>query len=470
MPVADPLAFATLAATAVPTAAARLAYVRRHLALAYPGAAVEAIGYAGRGVRVEVAARGEAFFQQKTPYPAPPHWREWSGQRVPFFFDENSDKPLLVLVENRAFISADVISAAFYLLSGWQEYFSDERDQYGRFPYAESVQAWYGFVALPVVNYYFDVLKTALEHVTGQPLATCRWGSARAPFAAFISHDVDNLLSAWKAPAKAALRQRQPLRFARLLWQHLTRPDAWDNLEAVAAQVARYGGRSTFFVLPSHHKAADGTANADYRLTRRLRWKRLARLAAQGCELGLHGSLGTATDAAKLTMEGVKVYTALHVRFHYLSWDSRQTVSVLDNTEVKWMTVDYDSTLGFAEHYGFRHSYCLPFYPFNFVTGQPAHFLEIPLNVMDATLHHPRYLQLQPDEILPALQPVFAEIKKFGGVASVLWHNQNFDPANERNGPRQFHEIAAHLQAEGAAFLTGGQVWEEFGQPDQPRN
>ena len=122
----------------------------------------------------------------------------------------------------------------------------------------------------------------------------------------------------------------------------------------------------------------------------------------------------------------------------------------------------YDSTLGFAEHFGFRHSYCLPFYPYNFQTGAAHNFLEIPLNVMDTTLHHPHYLQLRAAEILPALRPMLEEIKKFGGVATVLWHNDHFDPANHLTGPRQFAEIMHYLQQHGAAFLTGSQIVAEL--------
>ncbi|MGI4824235.1 MAG: DUF7033 domain-containing protein [Janthinobacterium lividum] len=377
---------------------------------------------------------------------------------MPFFFDDDQEKPLLVLKENKAFISTDIISAAFYLLSGWQEYFSSERDQHGRFPYAASVQKKYGFVALPVVNYYFDVLKTAVEHVSGQQLQPRRWGNQAAEFVAFISHDVDNLRSGWKAPAKAALQQHKLGLFGKLLWQHLTRPDAWDNLEKVASQVALYGGQSTFFILPAHHKALNGTPNADYRLVQRLR-KRLWQLERQGCELGLHGSLGTSTNPGKLRSEIKRIgINAIGCRFHYLSWEPRQTPLIAFLQDF----FSYDSTLGFAESFGFRHSYCLPFYPFDFNSGLTTEFLEIPLNVMDATLHHPNYLQLAADEVLAALKPMFAEIKKFGGVASVLWHNQNFDPANTQNGPQQFHEIMAHLQRQGAAFLTGREVWQEF--------
>jgi len=437
----------------------RLAYVLRHFELAHPGAPAVSVDYAGTQPQVEIANLDAGFFATNEPYPAAPNWREWQGQQVPFFFDNAPEKPLLLLREDKAFISADIISAAFYLLSGWQEYFSTERDRYGRFPYAASVQKKYGFVALPVVNYYFDVLRAAVEYVSRQPLRPRRWGSQEATFAAFISHDIDNLCSAWKAPAKAALQQRQFGRFSKLFWQHLTQPDAWDNLEAVAMATSQYGAKSTFFMLGAQGKAANGIPNADYSLSALLS-PRLRSLKNQGCEISLHGSIGTALDAVRLEMEMENdlQYAGNGLRFHYLSWEPRCTPTTVDASSC----FGYDATLGFAEHFGFRHSYCLPFYPFDFASGQAADFLEIPLNVMDATLNHPNYLQLAPSEILLALQPMFAEIKRFGGVASVLWHNQNFDPANTQNGPRQFHEIMTHLQTQGAAFRTGREIWEEF--------
>jgi hypothetical protein len=448
----------------------RLGYVLRHFRLAYPGGPAVAIGYAGTQPQVEIAAASGNFFAENNPYPAAPTWREWLGQRVPFFFDTAPEKPLISYAENKVFILADIISAAFYLLSGWQEYFSTERDRHGRFPYAASIQKQYDFVTLPVVNYYFDVLKTAVEYVSGQPLHPRRWGSQQAEFAAFISHDVDNLYSAWKAPAKAALQQFKPGLFSRLIWRHLTQPDAWDNLEAVAAAVAQYGGRSTFFILPSHRPGPNGTPNADYRLTPKIR-QRLGLLAQQGCELGLHGHIGTSTGQLTIWAKELR-FAPVGCRFHYLSWEPRLTPLIVSTSPLAATNkFRYDSSLGFAEHFGFRNSYCLPFYPFDFSDCQTADFLEIPLNAMDATLHHPNYLQLAPPEILPALAPVFAEIKRFGGVASVLWHNENFDPNNTQNGPQQFHEIMRHLQQQGAAFRTGREIWEEFtAEPTAPNS
>ena len=57
---------------------------------------------------------------------------------------------------------------------------------------------------------------------------------------------------------------------------------------------------------------------------------------------------------------------------------------------------------------------------------------------------------------------MFAEIEKFGGVATVLWHNDHFDPTNAVTGPGQFAEIMHELHQRGTAFLTGSQIVAEL--------
>lgn len=442
------------------SAETRLAYVLRHFRQAYEAVPTVTIGYASQQPQVAVADCANDFFAGQQPYPAPPALRTWQGRELPFFFDFHPEKPLLELrPDNRVHINADLISAAFYLLSGWQEYFSNERDRHGRFPFSASVQHRYNFVAVPVVNYYFDILKTAVEHVTGQTLHPRRWADG-APFATFVTHDIDELHSAWKAPAKAALRSGDLLKFGRQLWHHFTQPDAWDNLELVRNTVAEYGAKSTFFFLPEHRKAANGTPNADYNIQKE--WLKLA-VAIGESEVGLHASLGTAQHGGQLKRDehhlqhvrnDVKAYG---IRFHYLHWEPRVTPVLLYS-----LLYEYDSTLGFAEHYGFRNSYCLPFQLFDFQQNKAYTCLEIPLNVMDATLHHPNYLQLAPTEILPALTPMFQEIERFGGVCTLLWHNDHFDPANETTGPRQFAELMQYLRSRNTAFVNGTDVVNEW--------
>jgi hypothetical protein len=448
--------------TAAPLSAdVRLAYVLQHFRLAFPALPDIVIGYDDAQVLITNGA-GQ-FFEQSQPYPPAPGYREWLGQELPFFFDAAPDQPLLELLPaSRAAIHADVISAAFYLLSGWQEFFSEERDRHGRFPYAASVQHRYNFVTVPVVNYYFDVLKAAVEHVTGTPLTPQGWPDG-ATWAAFITHDIDNLRSAWKQPAKEALKAGDLLGFGRRVWQHLAQPDAWDNLTLVQQTVASYGAKSTFFFLPKNTPGANGTPNADYNIRQKNIKRQIRTLHAAGCEIAVHGSIDTSGDSPNLVIDTAGILeildqpfaseTPIGNRFHYLKWEPTITPVVLES-----VPFSYDSTLGFAEHFGFRNSYCLPFYPFNFWEYRPCDFLEIPLNVMDATLYHPNYLRLAPDEILPALQPLFEQIERFGGVCTVLWHNENFDPANGHNGPQQFHAIMQYLRSRNVAFVNGQDI------------
>lgn len=434
----------------------RLAYVLRHFRMAYEREGeLPTIGYAASQPSIEVADVAGTFFEQTSPYPPEPSRREWHGRELPFFFDPNPAGPLLTLSPGRVEIHVDVISAAFYLLSGWQEYFSEERDQHDRFPYSASVQQRYGFVTVPVVNYYFDVLRRAVEHVMGRPLRPRRWAEG-ASFATFVTHDIDSLYSAWKQPAKTALRHFDAYGFLHQFGRHLAQPDAWDNLAQVQQAVAQYDAQSTYFFLGNHRPSPTGTPNADYRLGAPAVQRQIRQLHESGAEIATHGSLGTDTHEAGLWQETEMLpVKPLGNRFHYLRWEPRITPYVVESTGFH-----YDSTLGFAEHFGFRNSYCLPFYPFDFEQSRAFDFLEIPLNLMDATLHHPRYLQLAPDEIMPAIEPMLGEIERFGGVFTLLWHNENFDPANELNGPQEFHRIMAYLRSRNTAFLTGRQICE----------
>lgn len=449
----EPLTSAIPAPLAV-SATARLQYVFRHFKLAYENVPRVSIGYADSEPGVVVADGAADFFSLNQAYPAAPSWRQWQGQSVPFFFDCQPERALLAGGPSGVTINVDIISAAFYLLSGWQEYFSPARDRHGRFPYAASVQQQFGFVTVPVVNYYFAVLAAAIELKTGQALRPRRW--LGTPFSAFITHDIDSLNGGWGTAARHLVQKRDLTGTAKLLADKVLRkPAPWNNLEQVQKATAAFGAPSTYFILGSNRPAANGTANADYPVDTPTFQARLQTLAAKGAEIASHASYGTSEDLSKLQAELQQfgAFQPLGNRFHYLCWEPTTTPAIVAQAGFA-----YDSTLGFAEHFGFRNSYCLPFLPFDFATGQAHTFWEIPLNVMDATLDHPNYLQLQAYEILPALQPMLAEIEKFGGVATVLWHNDHFDPANTTTGPAQFNEIMKHLQWRGAVFLTGRQI------------
>ncbi|MGV3540520.1 MAG: polysaccharide deacetylase family protein [Rufibacter sp.] len=398
--------------------------------------------------RIQIQQTPSNFFQQQKPHPEQVIWKDWNGTQLPMFFDASPEADWLTSDTNGyVTVQFDLVASAFFLLSGWQEFYSPERDQYGRIPYKASIQAKHGLVTKPVVNYYFDILKAAVEKAYGQPVALRTWKGKK--FATCLTHDIDYLQSAWKVAGKPALQQGKLGPFFRLLSRKLKGKDAWYNLSEVARELAKLPATSTFFFLPQKGKS-NGQPNADYDITSTQVQQEIKRLAATGHEIALHGSHGSGSTPGQLASEQAKINVPMQGnRFHYLRFDPAMSLDILEQTGVR-----YDSSLGFPEHFGFRNSFCHPFRLYNFKKQQMSSVWELPLNLMDITLNHPNYLQLSPEEVMPAITPMLQEIERFQGVFTLLWHNENFSPYGLPGGLQLFREIAQYLQIRGTTFLT----------------
>jgi hypothetical protein len=436
------------------SAAIVLDYVWLHFCSLFPEAAEMKPAYGSEATaKVKINSAGLTFLLKKLTFPEEIFWVMWEDKKIPVLTAGNKES-LFTEQEKGLLIQPDIIASAFYFLSGWQEYYSQKRDRFGRFPFSESLQFKHDFVALPVVNYYFDILKTALEKAYGTRLKKAEENNS---FTTFLSHDVDRLESAWKVEGIKQLKQGKILSTGSLVLQKLSGSDHWHNLKTVANTVKKYGAVSTFFWLAQPGKY-QGHPNADYDITQPKYQSLLRELAKEGFENGIHGSFGTSTAQDQLKSEISRLQLPVKGnRYHYLCFDPAITAQTLTNAGLQ-----YDSTLGFAEHFGFRNGYCFPFRLFDFSTSKPYPFLEIPLHLMDATLWHPNYLQLAPENVIPTLLPMLTEIKKFGGVFGLLWHNENFSDLNEHNGLAVFESIMQQLQTMGTTFRTGTQLCETY--------
>ena len=121
-------------------------------------------------------------------------WKVWKENRIPFLFDQ-IDNEILTVEGTKVTINFDIMTSAFYLLSGYQELDITKRDKFNRFCYKDSIQNQLNIISLPVVNYYFDILKTAIEISTGTTIKPRAWKDNA--FATCITHDIDSCESAW---------------------------------------------------------------------------------------------------------------------------------------------------------------------------------------------------------------------------------------------------------------------------------
>lgn len=400
------------------------------------------------GSRVQIRQSSGDFFQEHEPLnPDRLIWKDWSGTKIPFLF-ETQDAEILCTSNGGTVINFDVVAASFFFLSGWQEYTCREKDRFGRFPFTQSIQHKTGMVAIPVVNYYFDILKTAIEQTFATRLERKLW--PQADFATCISHDIDKCQSGWREGSLAEIRRGNILAPARLLSNRLFSNDAWFNFSDIIALEKSLGIPATFYFLSRKGKHG-GVANADYDIATSELHQVLKEVQTAGSEVALHASYGTHLDRARFLEDRDRLAEpSVGSRFHFLAYDTAQTPLLLEQAGVL-----YDSTLGFSEHYGFRNGYCFPFRLYDIANDRPTLVLEIPLNLMDTSLHHHWYMNLTPEEVVPAVRKLVGEIKKFGGCFTLLWHNTHFSRYKYRGWRQVFVDIVKLAQGEGSAFFCG---------------
>ena len=375
-------------------------------------------------------------------------WKTWKDVQIPFLFERSGEPDIITQKENQVYINYDIIASAFYFLSGWDEYLNSGKDELGRIAFKDTLIHRLGIAGIPVVNYYFDILATAikkLKDIKHLPI----WGEGE--FGVALTHDIDTCQSAWLEGSFSELKKLRILSIPRLLIQRMIGRDAWFNFNTITDTEAEYQAKSTFFFLPRKGKVENGS-NADYRISSKSIRQKIKELESQGNEIGVHGSFGTHTDSKALEADirNIPVEPIRANRFHFLMYDPLKTVSVLEKNQIR-----YDTSLGFAEQPGFRRGTCYPFYLFNFEEKRISKLVELPLIVMDTSLQHRKYMGLSPNESLPVIFNLIDEIRKFNGLFTMLWHNTYFSKYKYDGWKDVFTKILDYCRAN-QAFMGSG--------------
>ncbi|MEE4196530.1 MAG: polysaccharide deacetylase family protein [Bacteroidales bacterium] len=347
-----------------------------------------------------------------------------NNQQEPYSFDQN----------NNLIFHHDLLKSAFYLLSGYQELKPEYRDRFGRFPYELSIQKKLGIIKKPVVNYYFKLITQGLEEFCKIHNLEFKKEKPYNPFAFFLSHDVDKIdtynfydlvyylkvlfgLSKKKIPFSKKIRKVAEYGFHFLF----TRKNPNWDFDFLRGLEKQFDFTSTFYFLPKDLKHQDAYYSFHEKKVQDL----FKQLKAEHCEIGIHGTNRSATHLKFLQsniaeLEKASGVNISGIRQHRLIFDMNITPYIHEEAGLA-----YDTSLAFAEHEGFRNSYCFPFKLYNFKEDRPFHTWQIPLHVMDATLFE--YRKLTMDEAFNSVEEILNEVIKFNGVFSLLWHNGFFD-------------------------------------------
>jgi hypothetical protein len=327
-----------------------------------------------------------------------------------------------------ATLDVDVFGSAFFTLTRYEELVVADRDPYGRFPAAASVAGREGFLGVPVVDAWIELLWEALRRT---------WPRLRRrpeAFAVLLSHDVDDPLSTvGHGPRDVArnfagdlVRRRDPrlvARRARALALRDRRSDPHNTFDFLMDTSERHGLRSAFYFLPYRGEHVhDGAYLFEHPWVRKL----VGHVARRGHEVGLHPSFCTYQDPARTREEHARLLRVAAAegvdqdawggRQHYLRWANPVTWR---NWEAAGLS--YDSTLAYAEAVGFRTGTCHDFRVFDLEERRALHLRERPFQVMDVTLLST--LGLTPDAARAAVLDVAAQCRRHRGSLGILWHN-----------------------------------------------
>jgi hypothetical protein len=391
----------------------------------------------------------------------------WHDTLIPVLFPH----PLLNATitsdsKNNIIVHHDFIKSAFFLLSSYQEHFISDRDIHGRFPYEASIQKQLNIAYLPVVNYYFDILITAIDQFCKQENLPFSRKRMFNEFGFFLSHDVDRIaLYSWRQMTHKTLQlfglRPSTNTIASILKTiasgilHNIAPcaieDPWWNFKHIIKQETSLGIRSTFYFLSRQGKM-------DSRFTfknQRIR-KLISQLNDNGFETGLHGSYYSIDNRSVMVKQTAEMKNATGInpkgiRQHYLRAEMPTTLRLQQQ-----VGFEYDTSLGFASHAGYRNSYCYPFKPFDFEKGEMLDIWELPLMLMEVSV-----LDYQKEGFTgleTSSMKMVEEAWKFGGFFSLLWHNCRMSD-HDYAGVGSFYEsLLAKIMQHGAESVTGSGI------------
>ena len=363
-------------------------------------------------------------------------------RQVPVFSNVITSEAQLEVDALEVRIPIDIFGVLFVLISRYGECIADSHDSHGRIRAEDCLLGKHGFQDRAIGNEYIEVLWAAMKHI---------WPGLKRKdrsFRILPSHDIDwptmfgthSLLRCGKLLMRDSIKRKtagsvtnlfvKPLQF--LIGDYDR--DPYNQIGWIMDQSEKQGLKSAFYYIPEKTHNLDPGMPIDHPAVER-QWKQIS---SRGHEIGIHPGYETWVSAERIK-SGVARFRQqfdklgiqqlmLGGRQHFLRWKTSNTGRHLNDAGL-----DYDSTLGFAEHPGFRCGVCYEFPMYDVVERKALRIRQRPLIAMDCSVTDQRYMGLG---LTPKAFSVFqhfkSECEKYKGDFTLLWHNTSLITPAER--------------------------------------
>lgn len=341
---------------------------------------------------------------------------------------------LPIIFDNRQpEIPFDIISAIFFMVSRFEEYFPSEKDEYGRFREKNSLTGKYGLTRIPIVDKWCHFLKSVIE----------------AKFNVLLPVITHNVTYTFDIDVAYAFKGRSILRNILSLGKDLVSfnfsnildklnfvlgktQDTFDTYDFINS--AKNINKKFFFLLAKEKQRYNHNLNPESETL-----QKLIKEVAATYDTGIHPSYYTTTDNALLTQEISSLKNIINLpitisRQHYLRLSFPETYQNLSDAGIR-----YDYTLMYAEQPGFRAgtNYAFPF--FNVVTNKITDLIIQPSCVMDSMFRDD--LNITAAESMAIYIELLEKVKLYGGNMVCIWHNDLLAHRPKINDPLNFRKI-----------------------------
>lgn len=330
-------------------------------------------------------------------------------------------------------LGMDVVATIFFMLSRWEEVVVPDRDRHHRFPARESVSYRHGFLHRPIVNEHTELIWRLLLHLDLKNLRLKR------DYRLFLTHDVD-FLYRWKngfsmlrtlvgdiahrrdwAQAYQTARQIGRLTIGNSL-------DPYDTFDWMMGLSEAYDLQSRFYWMSGGRTPHDN----HYEITELKALDTMLNMKKRGHLIGFHPSYASYQDQEQWRLEKERLEQTFELkvtegRQHYLRFEAPTTWRIWEEAGMQ-----VDSTLGYADAYGFRSGVCYEYPVFDVIRRKKLRLLERPLIAMDVTFLDEQYLHLPFEQIVEQITRLQRICARYRGDFVLLWHNSSLATQGDR--------------------------------------
>jgi hypothetical protein len=342
-------------------------------------------------------------------------------------------KPEVTVEESGIHCAIDIFASAFFMLTRLEEVVVTKRDYLQRFPAQESLAFKKGFLHRPVVNEWVEFLRNLIRKLF--PFAEFR-PSQR--FELLFTHDIDllNAPVSIREFAKDIVKRKSVAASTKRLNYLVKGSNPYDLFDFFMNVSERNNTLSHFYFMTGHN--VRGKDGENYNHTPLYR-KVLKQIKDRGHIIGFHPSLLTYNNTEMFAHEKNKLEQDIDGRVtegrqHALRFDMPGTWNIWNDHGMKT-----DSTLGFSAHEGFRCGTGFRYRVFDVKQRRMLELQELPLVVMDTTLHVNRRLNIE--QSMQIIRSYIDVAKKYNMPITLLFHNLIDESIDWKNWKQLYEEL-----------------------------